>query len=165
MIFVTIGTDHHPFTRVFKWLRDALVQGIIASDERIVVQYGYTDGDWRGFEAYGFLSFEEMVQFFREADLVITHGSSTALLVTHYDKLPMVVPRRKHYGEHIDDHQWAFVNEARNFLPFTIVETEAEFAHALSNRDRVTARPSNFEVGGKAAIARFTLLFKELLQK
>ncbi len=38
--------------------------------------------------------------------MVICHaGSGTLLYVLHSEKTPVVMPRQKKYGEHIDDHQ------------------------------------------------------------
>jgi UDP-N-acetylglucosamine transferase subunit ALG13 len=166
VIFVTIGTDRHPFNRIFAWIRQAREQKIIAYDERIVVQYGYTKGDWHDFEAYSFLPFDEMIRFFRVADLVITHGSSTALLVVRYGKIPLVVPRRKHLGEHVDDHQWEFVESTQQVLPFVVARTTSDFFSALTDRKFVTHIPGEFESGGRsAAVDRFARLFTDLLNR
>jgi UDP-N-acetylglucosamine transferase subunit ALG13 len=162
MIFVTVGTDHHPFKRVFEWLREAVDQAIISHDERLVVQSGYTEIDWSRAEVHQFLSFEEMMRLFEDASLVITHGSSTALLVIHHGKCPVVIPRRKVFGEHIDDHQWAFVQETRGVLPFFVIETKNELFDLLRNRDRVKARSPRLVVGGESARRVFKQYFDEL---
>ncbi len=163
MIFITIGTDHHPFRRVFDWIKEARKQKIIGNNERVLIQHGYTEGDWSTFEAYKFLPFNKMIEYIKEADLVITHASSTALLVMRYGKLPIVIPRRKHFKEHVDDHQWDFVESTHEVMPFIVTQTKIEFFDVLSNRDFAIKVPEEFYGnGGDAAVDRFKKLLDEL---
>ncbi|MBI3812157.1 MAG: hypothetical protein HY283_08135 [Nitrospirae bacterium] len=83
-----------------------------------------------------------------EADLVISHaGAGTLLQVLHAGKIPIVMPRRKKYGEIVDDHQVELVrtlvdagrvisaNEPED-LPGAIEEARRR------NRQPVSAPPS-----------------------
>ena len=53
---------------------------------------------------------EEFVNYIRNASIVICHaGAGTLIHVLQAGKVPVVMPRRKKYGEHIDDHQLELV--------------------------------------------------------
>jgi UDP-N-acetylglucosamine transferase subunit ALG13 len=48
----------------------------------------------------------EFEKLIRESDLIIAHaGVGTIFHALRSGKVPIVVPRRRHYGEIIDDHQ------------------------------------------------------------
>ena len=102
MIFVTVGTHHDPFGRLI----DALAG--LPADE-LVVQHGHSPAPARAREAVAFLPFEELVERIRAADVVITHaGVGSILLALREGRTPLVVPRRRAHGEHVDDHQVEF---------------------------------------------------------
>ncbi len=108
MIFVTLGTDEHPFARLVQEL-DRLV-GERKIRERVVVQRGFTPYSGKNLETYEILAFGELVKFIKKARVVITHGGpgSIALCLAH-GKIPIVVPRDPKLGEIVDDHQLKFV--------------------------------------------------------
>ena len=98
MIFVTVGTHHQPFER--------LLNGLSALDDELVVQFGPGAPPPGVERAQAFMSFDAMLECFREADKVITHaGVGSILCATREGHLPLVVPRRSDLGEHVDDHQ------------------------------------------------------------
>ena len=99
MIFVTVGTHHQPFGR----LVDALAT-LPASE--LVVQHGHSPAPSGVREAVAFLRFDEMLERIRAADVVVTHaGVGSILLARQEGHTPVVVPRLRRYGEHVDDHQ------------------------------------------------------------
>jgi UDP-N-acetylglucosamine transferase subunit ALG13 len=99
LIFATVGTHHQPFTR----LLDAL-EGLELGN--LVVQYGPGRPPANATRAADYLSFDEMLACFREADAVITHaGVGSIICATREGHTPLVVPRRHDLGEHVDDHQ------------------------------------------------------------
>lgn len=99
MIFVTVGTHHQPFQR----LLDALQS--LPQDE-LVVQFGYGTPPKGVALARGFMDFSEMLDHFRAADAVVTHaGVGSILCARREGHVPVVVPRSRRRGEHVDDHQ------------------------------------------------------------
>jgi UDP-N-acetylglucosamine transferase subunit ALG13 len=99
VIFVTLGTHHDPFTR--------LIDGLAAlpADE-LVVQHGHSPAPPGVAEAVEFLAFADMLERIRAADVVVTHaGVGSILLCLRNGRTPLVVPRRRAHGEHVDDHQ------------------------------------------------------------
>ncbi len=160
MIFVTVGTDHHPFPRVFEWIAKAREDSSIDPSEPIVAQYGHTrvalPADCEGKQ---FLPFDEMLDNFRKAQFVVTHGSSSALLACYEGTPTLVVPRKKEHGEHIDDHQVEFANDTRDVFPFIVADTYDEFAHAIAAREEALERFASFRSESCQAIARLKSAF------
>lgn len=111
MVFVTVGTHEQPFNRLMREIERLVIADVL---EDVVVQYGYCTMLPRGCRCESFLPYSEMHKLYSEADVVICHGgASTYMEVSTYGKLPIVVPRRAAFGEHINDHQLAF---ARQFV-------------------------------------------------
>ena len=99
MIFVTVGTHQQPFER----LLDALDQ---LPSEELVVQYGNGTPPEGVARAEAFMPFDEMVRCFEAADRVITHaGVGSVICARRAGHVPVVVPRRRDLGEHVDEHQ------------------------------------------------------------
>jgi UDP-N-acetylglucosamine transferase subunit ALG13 len=106
LIFATVGTHHQPFDR---FVRVALA---LARNEQLVIQHGHTDripaGPW--VQWHQWLAAEDMTALMRAADVVITHaGVATIVGAVRAGHRPIVVPRRRHLGEHVDDHQLQIV--------------------------------------------------------
>lgn len=101
MILVALGTHDQPFDRALDVVRP------LENSQQIVFQHGHTapqsspTATWREFVSYG-----EMVTLIEEADAVICHaGVGTILSTLATGKVPVVIPRLKRFGEHVDDHQ------------------------------------------------------------
>lgn len=104
MIFVTVGTQKFPFTRLFKELDDLKENGHI--DDEIVAQIGFTKYTPRCYKSFAMLASDEMKDYLAKCEFVITHaGTSTIIQCLKLGKKVIVVPRRKTFGEHVDDHQ------------------------------------------------------------
>ena len=99
MIFVTLGTHHDPFPR--------LIEGLAAlRGEALVVQYGHNPAPANAAAAVDFMSFAEMEKHIRQARAVVTHaGVGSILTCIRNGRTPLVVPRQRSLGEHVDDHQ------------------------------------------------------------
>lgn len=99
MIFVTLGTHHDPFPR--------LIEGLAALDgQELVVQYGHNPAPANAAEAAEFMTFVEMEEHVARARIVVTHaGVGSILTCLRNGRTPLVVPRQRRFGEHVDDHQ------------------------------------------------------------
>jgi UDP-N-acetylglucosamine transferase subunit ALG13 len=108
LIFVTLGTHEQPFERSIDMLAGA---GI---DEELVVQHGHTparaglpNSSWLSFTSY-----EELTHLVRQSEAVVSHcGVGTILTALRLGKIPIVVPRLRKHGEHVDDHQLQIARE------------------------------------------------------
>lgn len=127
-VFVTVGTDYHPFDRLVEWTDVAHV------DERFpsfFVQSG-TSRSPRHAPGSPYLDYEEMIARMRDAVAIVTHGGpATIIQARQLGKLPIVVPRRAGKGEHVDDHQWRFAQRLDQKGDAVLVESEPAFRGAI----------------------------------
>jgi beta-1,4-N-acetylglucosaminyltransferase len=116
VIFVTVGTNETRFDRLLRW-----VEGLDADE--LVVQYGHSTFRPRNATCFDFVSFQELVEYVREASVVVTHaGVGSVAIAIANGKRPVVVPRLRRYGEHIDDHQLALGRRLAQSGLVTLVE-------------------------------------------
>jgi UDP-N-acetylglucosamine transferase subunit ALG13 len=121
VIFGAVGTHSAPFDRLVRALDD--IAG--ATSEEVVVQTGSSRYRLRFAIGFAVTSSAEFERHMREARLIVTHGGDTVLEAIELGKPVVVVPRRRSYREHIDDHQ-------------------VELAEALARRGLVTvSEPSD----------------------
>jgi UDP-N-acetylglucosamine transferase subunit ALG13 len=115
LLLVTVGTDHHPFDRLVQWVDGWLATpGGCATGLHCLMQTGTwvpPTGSAAGWQDY--LEFEVLQAAMRDAAAVVCHGGpGTILGARHMGTVPIVVPRRRRLGEHVDDHQVAFSRPA-----------------------------------------------------
>lgn len=104
MIFVTVGTQKFQLNRLLEKLDDLIEQGNLT--ETVFAQVGYSDYKPRNYGYVAFLNQDEMDSYILEADIIITHsGLGTIDQATKLGKRVIVFPRKKRFGEHIDNHQ------------------------------------------------------------
>jgi UDP-N-acetylglucosamine transferase subunit ALG13 len=104
MIFVTIGSAVKgiEFTRLIKKMDE--IAGKL--DEEVIMQIGTVPYEPQHAKYFRYASYQENLSYFQKASLVIGHGGTGTILNALKFKIPIVVvPRRHHYGEHVDDHQ------------------------------------------------------------
>jgi UDP-N-acetylglucosamine transferase subunit ALG13 len=160
LVFVSVGTDHHPFDRLVRWVDAWLPEGV-----QCVVQHG-TSAPPRRAEGVDYLDHGALTSLLDEAAVVVCHGGPTTITESRrHGRRPIVVPRSPAQGEHVDDHQQRFC--ARMGAKGLISRTDDEDAfRALM--DRALADPDEFAVpahGGDVAesVARFGDLVADLL--
>ena len=110
MIFVTVGNATQGFRRLLKSIDELAAKGIFGSDP-VFIQSG---NNRTFFPAHckhePFLDMEAFVRMIQDADLIFSHAGAGALLhVLQAGKIPVAMPRRKKYCEHVDDHQLELV--------------------------------------------------------
>lgn len=79
--------------------------------DQVVMQIG--DSKYKPFNAtyFKYNVFSESIKLFTEANLVISHCSTGSILhakIFRSEKPTIVIPRRKEYKEHFDNHQMEF---------------------------------------------------------
>ena len=101
-VLVTLGT-----IRPYRF--DALVDGmmsILRHDDEVIWQLGETTRTDLPGRCNTLMGADEFLDEARAADVVVTHaGVGTILQLLDNGISPVVVPRRKIRGEHVDDHQ------------------------------------------------------------
>lgn len=109
MIYVALGTHERPFYRLVKQLEKLIASKKIK--EKVVVQLGYTDYKPRGTECCKFLPDKKYRKAMKNSSIIITHsGSGTILTSLGLGKSTIIVPRRKKFDEHVNDHQLQIAN-------------------------------------------------------
>lgn len=108
MIFVTVGTHEQQFNRLIKCVDYLKKDGII--QENTIIQTGFSTYIPRYCSHKKLLAYQDMIKYVSEARIVITHGGpSSFIMPLQIGKIPIVVPRRREFNEHINDHQVDFV--------------------------------------------------------
>lgn len=104
MIFVCVGSRDYQFDRLIKEV-DKLVEEKIILDD-IYAQIGTTKYIPKNIEYSRFLSAEDFIKYQKNADIIISHAGTGALVSSiKLNKKVISVPRREKYNEHTDDHQ------------------------------------------------------------
>jgi len=102
MIYVTVGTMFLDFPRLVTAM-DAIAQN---TGERLVVQIGLGKTLPQHGEHFAFKPRQEVLALQREARVIVCHaGIGSVLDALHVRRPFIVVPRRKRFNEHMNDHQ------------------------------------------------------------
>jgi UDP-N-acetylglucosamine transferase subunit ALG13 len=159
LVFVTVGTDHHPFDRLLRWA--ATWAGDNDDVARVFAQCG-TSVAPDELDCQASLPAIGLQQSLRAATVVVCHGGpATILEARHAGKLPVVVPRRAELGEHVDDHQVRFATWMAERGQVTLATTEADLHAAL---DKALTDPASFAVADETARrAERSALFGDLV--
>lgn len=108
MIFITVGTHEQQFNRLIKYIDDFALENNI--EEEIIIQSGYSDYKTKICKTKKLLTYKEMIANVEEARIIITHGGPSSMMMPlQIGKIPIIVPRKFEYNEHINNHQVDFV--------------------------------------------------------
>jgi UDP-N-acetylglucosamine transferase subunit ALG13 len=130
MIFVTLGSQKFQFNRMLVEIDKLIEEGKITDE--VFAQIGASDYKPRKFKYKDFLTQDEFKDYMKNANLVITHAGTGAIVTAlKNDKLVIAIPRLAKYGEHVDDHQIQLIDEFKelNFIE-PVYEIE-QLANAL----------------------------------
>lgn len=135
MIFVTVGTHEQPFDRLLGYIDKMIKDNKIT--EKVIIQKGYTDYKILNCESYKLIGYDEMQNYISKARIVITHGGPASFIAPiSIGKIPIVVPRKKEFNEHVNNHQIEFAKEVEKRMKnIIVVENEEEFIDAIINYD------------------------------
>jgi UDP-N-acetylglucosamine transferase subunit ALG13 len=153
LVFVTVGGDHHPFARLLAWVDRWLADG---ADTRIrcVVQHGPLDCPSHA-AGSAYLEHEQLLALLSEAHVVISSGGPATLIeARRQGHVPIAVPRRSGLGEHVDDHQIAFVERLAKAGRAVVVHTEQDFRRAVEAALEAPPRPISGDAPGTHADER-----------
>ena len=110
MIFITLGSQRFQFNRLLEAVDNLILKGIIS--EKVFAQVGYSNYVPKHYKYKAFLNHDEFSNMEEEANVVITHGGTGAIIgAVKKGKKVIAVPRLAKYGEHVDDHQIQLLQE------------------------------------------------------
>ena len=147
MIYVTVGTHEQPFNRLVQCVDELKGNGIIEED--VVIQSGFSDYEIKHCEHKKLFSSQEVAENYANARIIIMHGGPSTMIESIRDgKIPIVVPRQKKYGEHINDHQLEFCRAVQDrYNNIILIEDISDLKDAILNYDEVagTRKAAGFD--------------------
>ncbi|WP_077611309.1 glycosyltransferase [Clostridium sp. Marseille-P2415] len=137
MIFVTVGTHEQPFNRLLEEIDKLKEKGIIAED--VIIQSGYSTFEPKYCEWHKLLPYDDMLKNVEAARIVITHGGPASFIMPlQIGKIPVVVPRKYDFNEHVNNHQVEFTKAVKerygNIIP---VYDISELSGVIVNYDSI----------------------------
>jgi UDP-N-acetylglucosamine transferase subunit ALG13 len=138
-VFVTVGTDDHPFDRLIEWV-DRWRATDLGRTVELTVQYGVSrpprDADA---DAHALMSYDDLRTAMRRATVVVSHaGGGRIMLARQAGVVPLVVARRPDLAEAGDDRQEHLARRLSTLGYCDAVGTEEELHQRLN--DAVTGR-------------------------
>ena len=110
MILVTLGSQKFQFDRLLQAIDRLVAEGRI--NEPVFAQIGYSDYLPQNYEYKKFLDREEFEKLQDNADIIVTHAGTGAIIGSvKKGKRVVAVPRLAKFGEHVDDHQLQIVEQ------------------------------------------------------
>lgn len=157
MILVTLGTHPQPMDRLIRAIDDLLERSVL--QERVVVQsaaFGFVP---RHAEVVAVQPYEWLRAAIEEASVVVSHaGPGTLAAIRMAGRVPVVVPRLREAGEHVDDHQRAYAARLAG-LPGYVVVTDLDRLPEAIDR----ARELRFDAG-PPDVSRASVVLERLLR-
>lgn len=160
-LLALVGTDHHPFDRLVRWMDDwAGDHGHLGC----LIQHG-TARPPRHARAVDYLDAAQVRAALRASGAVVCHGGPATITEARAcGRLPLVIPRRKALGEHVDDHQVAFARRLQRAGLVVLIEDEADLrTHLLRLRQDPAAYAAAGAPAPSDAVDRFSALVGRLL--
>jgi UDP-N-acetylglucosamine--N-acetylmuramyl-(pentapeptide) pyrophosphoryl-undecaprenol N-acetylglucosamine transferase len=106
-VLVLLGTWHFPFNRVVSRIKEICPPGV-----EITWQLGETVDPTLDQHSSDYFPEDELEEMAKQSTMIISHaGVGSALLALHAGVRPVLVPRQRTYGEHVDDHQVQLAHE------------------------------------------------------
>ena len=138
MIFVTVGTHEQPFNRLGKYMDKWSKE----HEEEVVIQTGCSTYNPKYCEWRDYYSFSTMLEMVKKARIVITHGGpSSYIMPLQIGKIPIVVPRKKIYNEHVNDHQVNFCEDvSKRQGNIIVVEDIKKLGYTLESYDEIVQK-------------------------
>ena len=132
MILVMTGMEKYPFDRLIKIIDKNVINGSI--NDNVVAIIGNSSYKPFCIECRKFLDYSELLQYINKANIIITHaGSGSVLLCLNNSKIPIVFPRHRELGEHIDNHQVEFSEILKREERTLVAYNEEELIYNLDH--------------------------------
>lgn len=148
MIFVTVGSHYHGFERLIRKM-DEIAGG---TDEKVIMQIGYTKYKPKNAEYFDFVeSYKEIQELNQSARVVVCHdGAGSMITALQCGKLPIVVPRMKKYGEHTYENPADLAKELEKEGKIILVYDVNNIEEIIKNKTKKTIDVAS---GGELVIA------------
>lgn len=160
MIFVTVGTHEQPFNRLVEYIDNLKREGLIQED--VVIQTGYSTYEPLYCEWEKIYPYRQLVKFIDEAKIIITHGGpSSFIMPLQVGKIPIVVPRKHEFKEHVNDHQVEFAKTvAERMGTIIVIEEINKLGDVINNYNQII---SDMRTGLRSNNARFNCELRKIV--
>jgi UDP-N-acetylglucosamine transferase subunit ALG13 len=156
VIFVTVGNATQGFRRLLDAVDRLAGEGLFR-DEAVFIQSG-NNHDFHPVycKHEAFVPMDDFAAKMQQATIVVSHGGTGTLFhALHAGKTPVVMPRRRKYGEIIDDHQLELVQAlAAEGRLISIYEPDDLPAAILEARQRQAGQTHSSSMGMHALVAK-----------
>ena len=133
-LLAAVGTDHHPFDRLVRWVDEWVPQQ--GAGYRAVVQYGSAAQPTVA-EGRALFAHDELQRLMSVAGVVVMHGGPASIIeARRLGKVPVVVPRAPGHGEHVDGHQLRFTRRLSELGLVALCESQDDFVTTLTEAGR-----------------------------
>jgi len=155
--FVAVGTRHEPFERLLRAVDDAVAAGVLPGP--VIAQSGHTRYAPEHYETVAWLDPSQVEAAAGRARYVVCHsGSGIIGAALRNGRRPLVLPRRRGEGEHIDDHQVQIARKLEQMGLAVALDGEISPAHVVAASaplpDAVDAGEPSVADALRTAIAR-----------
>ena len=131
----------------------------------IVIQRGYSRYLPKNTKHFDFVSMNEAIEYIQKSQLVISHaGIGTIILCKEYGVPIIILPRRRRYGEHMNDHQLeiAMALEKRGDKNIYVIYEEGQLEEKVTEVLRSQKRFAPTENVGRTNLIR---TIREFIEK
>jgi len=105
MIFLSAGNNELSFLRLFLKF-EKIFYKLNTKNLEVICQVGHTDYKNKNFKVIKFLEKKKFNDLIRKSNIFISHaGAGSVIDSIQNKKIPILLPRKKKFNEHIDDHQ------------------------------------------------------------
>lgn len=163
MIFVTVGTHEQPFNRLVEYMD----KWAAVHEEEVIIQTGFSTYEPTNCHWQKLFPYHEMVRNVGEARIVITHGGpSSFIMPLQIGKIPIVVPRKFEFNEHVNDHQVDFCKQvAQRKGNIIVVEDVNKLRDTIEQYgDTVTGMKNGIASNNALFCAEFSKIVDELVK-
>lgn len=139
MIFLTVGTQF-PFDRLVRAVDDLAGAGAIG--EEVFAQVGDSTYKPRHFETVSSLDKHAFDLQLVKASAIISHaGMGTIAMAMDHRKAMLAMPRRRRYGEVVNDHQEGLANKFAACGHILVARDETELSTKIGQLKGFVPRP------------------------
>jgi len=165
-LLAMVGTDYHPFQRLVRWVDTWSVN---RPGVECLIQYG-TSIPPRHAGGTAYADHDELGKWMDTAGILVCHaGPSTILEARRRGHRPIVIPRRAHWGEHVDDHQDRFASRLAEMGLVLTASSQREFDvlldKAVDDPGIVRLDDAEPDVAPDEAVRRFGDLVSTLFRR
>lgn len=163
MIFVTVGTHEQQFNRLVESVDNLKKDGVIT--EEVIMQTGFSTYEPRYCKWDKFFPYKDMIKNIADARIVITHGGPSSFIAPlQIGKTPIVVPRKKEFAEHVNNHQVSFCKcVAERNGTIIVIEDIEKLKKCIADYDQIVANmPSELKSNNSIFCREFSLVIDDI---